>query len=48
VAVYIAIHTLGVRFMRAPKGGAWYVPETSADDVAALLEVRGYTLQVTF
>ena len=44
-AVYLAIHTLGVRFMRAPRGGAWYVHDASADDVAALLETRGYDLR---
>lgn len=48
IRLSMALSTPGVRFMRAPRGGAWYVHEASADDVAALLESRGYHLQVTF
>ena len=46
-AVFGAIRTLGARHQRAPRGGAWLLPQTSAEDVAALLEHRGYTLAVT-
>lgn len=46
-AVYDAIHTLGVQFMRARAGGAWLVPQSAADDVMALLESRRYELTVT-
>jgi hypothetical protein len=47
-AVYNAIHTLGVKFMRARQGGAWLVPQSAADDLMALLEYRRYKLDVTF
>jgi hypothetical protein len=38
---------LGVRYMRSPFGGAWLVRQADADDVMALLEHRGYWLEVT-
>jgi hypothetical protein len=46
-AVRDAITTLCVKYQRAPAGGAWLVPQAAADDVMALLEVRGYRLAVT-
>ena len=46
-AVYGAIVTLCVKYQRSPAGGAWLIPQSAADDVMALLEVRGYRLAVT-
>ncbi len=46
-AVFLAITALCARYQRAPKGGAWLVRQDAADDVMALLESRGYRLEVT-
>jgi hypothetical protein len=46
-AVRSAVDDLGVRFMRSRFGGAWLVPQSDADDVMALLEYRGYWVEVT-
>ena len=47
-AVRSAIVKLDARFMRSRWfGGAWLVHQADADDVMALLEHRGYWLEVT-
>jgi hypothetical protein len=46
-AVYDAITTLCVKYQRAPGGRAWLIPQTVAEDVMALLEVRGHRLTAT-
>lgn len=46
-AVYAAITSLCARYQRAPKGGAWLIRDDFAEDVLALLESRGYTVEVT-
>jgi hypothetical protein len=46
-AVWSAIDRLDAGFMRSRLGGAWLVPQADADDVMALLEHRGYWLEVT-
>lgn len=46
-AVYDAITTQCVRYHRADGGGAWLIEQSAADDVLALLEHRGYRLEVT-
>jgi hypothetical protein len=42
-----AIATLDVRYMRSRFGGGWLVQQRAADDVMALLEARGFRLEVT-
>lgn len=44
-AVLAAIKSVGVRFQRAPRGGAWLVRGDLAADVEALLTYRGYIVQ---
>jgi hypothetical protein len=38
---------LDVRYMRSRFGGGWLVQQRAADDVMALLEARGFRLEVT-
>jgi hypothetical protein len=45
-AVRAAIKRLGSRFMRARGGRAWLVPQPDADDLMALLEYRGYRIEM--
>jgi hypothetical protein len=45
-AVWSAIDRLNARYMRSRFGKAWLVPQADADDVMALLEHRGYWLEV--
>jgi hypothetical protein len=45
--VVAAIGTIGCKSMRSRHGGGWLVPEAAGEDVMALLEYRGFALQVT-
>jgi hypothetical protein len=46
-AVRGVINTLGVRrFMRHQHGHAWLVPQSVGDDVMALLEHRGFRIEI--
>lgn len=42
-----AFRTLGVRYMRARAGGAWWCSSAHAEDVMAILETRGYRVDPT-
>ena len=46
-AVWSVLDRLDVKFMRSRFGKAWLVHQADADDVMALLEHRGYWLEVT-
>jgi hypothetical protein len=45
--VLYAIRTLGIKYQRAPRGGAWLVPGQHTDDLCAILESRGYRIEPT-
>ncbi len=45
--VLTALQTLGVRYMRAVGGGAWWFPGRHTDDVCAFLEERGVRIEAT-
>lgn len=45
-AVLDAIRTLDVKRMRVRGGGAWLTPQRHAEDLMALLDARGYLLEV--
>jgi hypothetical protein len=46
-AVYDVLKTVGGRYQRAPRGGAWLMPQEIAEDVLTMLSGRGYTVEYT-
>jgi hypothetical protein len=45
--VLAAIGTIGCKCMRSRFGGGWLVPEGPGEDVLALIESRGFRVDVT-